>query len=89
MSLAIRIIGIRELIDFQLVAQQLNKGYEAREEKMVRYVKASSVSIANFESLEIVQAPREENSHANALASLGSASRKVMRISRSLRRIKY
>ena len=75
MSLAIEISGISVSIDSQLVAQQFNGGYEACEESMVRYMKTSHEFLANFESFEIVQIPREENGHADALANLGSASR--------------
>ena len=77
MSLAIRISRIRVLIDSQLVAQQLNRGYEIRDERMVQYVKVSRDLIANSESFEIIQVPREENSLA------------VHPLVHLLRRIKY
>ena len=66
MSLAIRISRIRLLTNSQLVAQQLNGGYESREERMVQYVKASHDLIANFESFEIVQVHREENNYSES-----------------------
>ena len=40
-SLTIKISGIKVLTDSQLVAQQLNGGYGARDERMVLYVKIS------------------------------------------------
>lgn len=46
---------------------------------MVQYVKASYELIANFKAFKIVQVPREENIHADALANLGSASRTIMK----------
>ena len=42
-------------------------------------MKASYDLITNFEFFEIVQVPREENSHANALANLGLASGTIMK----------
>ena len=72
MSLAIEIYGIKVLTDSQLVAQQLNGGYEARGKRMVRYVKVSQDLMARFESFEIVQFLREDNSHADAFTNLGS-----------------
>ena len=60
MSLAIGISGIKVLTDSKLVAQQLNGGYETREERMVQYVKASCNLISNFESFEMVQVPRKK-----------------------------
>ena len=79
MSLAIKISRIKVLIDSQLIAQQLNGGYEAQDERMIQYVKISQDLMASFESFEIAQVPRENNSHADALANLGSASRAIMK----------
>lgn len=57
----------------------MNRRYEAHEKRMLEYMKTFHELIANFEAFEIVQVPREENNHADALANLGLASRTVIK----------
>ena len=57
----------------------MNRGYEARKEIMFWYVKTSHDLIANFKVFEIIQIPREENDHVDALTNLWLASGIVMK----------
>ena len=53
MANIIRISSVKILTDLYLVMQQLNGGYEVREERMVQYVKKSHESLAIFKKFEI------------------------------------
>ncbi|XP_057811344.1 uncharacterized protein LOC131025564 [Salvia miltiorrhiza] len=59
--------------DSQLVAQQLNGGYEIKEERMKQYFNKVQEIGKKFEKLEIQQVPREENQRADLLARMASA----------------
>ncbi|XP_057785414.1 uncharacterized protein LOC131002940 [Salvia miltiorrhiza] len=59
--------------DSQLVAQQLNGGYEIKEERMKQYFNKVQEIGMKFEKLEIQQVPREENQRADLLARMASA----------------
>ena len=67
------------MTDFQLVAQQLNGGDEAPNERMVRCVKISRDLMANFDSFKIVQVPRKDKNHADVLTNLGLTSGMVLK----------
>ncbi|XP_031270933.1 uncharacterized protein LOC116129327 [Pistacia vera] len=71
-----REIGAKRLevkSDSQLVVNQLQGTYQARDSKMTSYLSMVKELQAQFEEFSIVQIPRAENYHADALANLGSA----------------
>ena len=64
---------IKIMSDSQLVVNQINRNYQARDLKMTAYLKKALELKVQFEEFNIEQIPRDENSHADALANLGSA----------------
>ena len=69
-------MGIKKLdiySDSQLVVNQLLGTYQARDLKMASYLEHVKTLQSTFEEFNIVQIPRTANSHANALANLGSS----------------
>ncbi|XP_073045996.1 uncharacterized protein [Primulina eburnea] len=68
--------GARSLVvhsDSQLVLNQLNGTYEAKEEKMNQYVTQVNELLALLESYEKKQVPRENNEVADRLAKIASS----------------
>ncbi|XP_075515416.1 uncharacterized protein LOC142550060 [Primulina tabacum] len=63
--------------DSQLVAQQIKGAYEARDEKMLKYLKLITARAATFTDWSIEQIPREENGEADSLAKLATSMSKV------------
>ncbi|XP_010496968.1 PREDICTED: uncharacterized protein LOC104773993 [Camelina sativa] len=59
--------------DSQLVVNQTQGDYQAKDSSMARYLSVVKELIKAFGSCKISQIPREENNHADALANLGSA----------------
>ncbi|XP_031281185.1 uncharacterized protein LOC116139651 [Pistacia vera] len=59
--------------DSQLVVNQLQGTYQARDSKMASYLSMVKELQAQFEEFSIIQIPRVENYHADAFANLGSA----------------
>ncbi|XP_073036775.1 uncharacterized protein [Primulina eburnea] len=59
--------------DSQLVAQQMKGGYEAREEKFVKYLAIIKELSAHFTDWSIEQIPRERNTEADALAKMAAS----------------
>ena len=51
----------------------MNNRYEAKEDKMKRYLALTSQLISNFDDVKITQVPWEENSKANEVARLASS----------------
>ena len=69
-------LGVRNLklnFDSKLVIGQMNNEYEAKEDKMNRYLALTNQLISNFDDVKITQVPREENSKANEVARLASS----------------
>ncbi|KAL5567021.1 hypothetical protein UlMin_030185 [Ulmus minor] len=69
-------MGIKKLSirsDSQLVVNQLLGSYQARDLKMASYLEHIKVLQPAFEEFDISQIPRADNSHADALANLGSS----------------
>ncbi|KAL5549326.1 hypothetical protein UlMin_004557 [Ulmus minor] len=69
-------MGIKKLSirsDSQLVVNQLLGSYQARDLKMASYLEHIKILQPAFEEFDISQIPRTDNSHANALANLGSS----------------
>ena len=48
----------------------MNSEYEAKEDRMKRYLALTSQLISNFDDVQITQVPREENSEADEIARL-------------------
>jgi len=55
------------------VTGQMNNEYEAKKDRMKRYLALTNQLISNFNDVKITQAPREENSEANEVARLASS----------------
>ncbi|KAL5580502.1 hypothetical protein UlMin_012944 [Ulmus minor] len=69
-------MGIKKLSirsDSQLVVNQLLGSYQARDLKMASYLEHIKILQPAFEEFDILQIPRVDNSHADALANLGSS----------------
>nr|XP_023876288.1 uncharacterized protein LOC111988732 [Quercus suber] len=69
-------IGVRSLTlnyDSKLVTGQLNNEYEAKEDRMKRYMTLVNQLISNFDDVKIIQVPQEENSKADEVARLASS----------------
>ena len=58
----------------QLVVKQIEDFYEARGEKMILYLKKVQELLKMFIRVQVKHVPRVENSRANALAKLATAS---------------
>uniref|UniRef100_A0A2N9IT33 Uncharacterized protein n=1 Tax=Fagus sylvatica TaxID=28930 RepID=A0A2N9IT33_FAGSY len=59
--------------DSQLIVGQVNGEYEAREDRMTKYLKLVREAIKWFDGVKLVQIPREQNTEADALAKLASS----------------
>ena len=59
--------------DSQLIVGQVNGEYEAKEERMAKYLKLVKNAINWFNEVTLVQVPREQNTGADALAKLASS----------------
>ena len=60
--------------DSQLVVKQIENSYEARGEKMILYLKKVRELLKKFIRVQVKHIPRAENSRADALAKLATAS---------------
>ena len=60
--------------DSQLVVKQIEDSYEARGETMILYLKKVRELLKNFIRVQVKHVPRAENSRADALAKLATAS---------------
>ncbi|KAJ9560736.1 hypothetical protein OSB04_005896 [Centaurea solstitialis] len=59
--------------DSLLVVKQVNGDFQAKDSKMMTYLKIAKESIARFEKFTIEQIPRDLNVQADDLANMGSA----------------
>uniref|UniRef100_A0A2N9IKM3 Uncharacterized protein n=1 Tax=Fagus sylvatica TaxID=28930 RepID=A0A2N9IKM3_FAGSY len=69
-------MGVKNLTvksDSQLVVGQVKGEYEAREDRMKKYLKVVQTLLPHFQKVEFVQIPREENVDADRLARLASS----------------
>ena len=69
-------LGARNLIvqvDSQLIIGQLKGDYEAKEERMQKYLKIVQRLLQHFDNLDFVQIPRAKNSEVDFLARLASS----------------
>ena len=60
--------------DSQLVVKQIEDSYEARGEKMILYLKKVRELLKKFTRVQVKHVPRAENSRADALVKLATAS---------------
>ena len=63
--------------DSQLIMGQINGTYEAKEERMKKYLEKVLRFVKKFEKTDFVQIPREENMEANTLAKKALATEAV------------
>lgn len=56
----------------QLIVSQINGNFTARDKGMAAYLKLVMDLLPSFKKFELVQIPRIENAHANALSKLAS-----------------
>ncbi|XP_065630573.1 uncharacterized protein LOC112003347 [Quercus suber] len=63
--------------DSQLIIGQVNGMFEAKEERMRKYLNRVTRLVKKFEEVNFVQIPREENMEADALAKEASSSEAV------------
>ena len=59
--------------DSQLMVNQISGEYQARDERMVSYLRAVKISLSKFESTQVEHIGREHNSHVDILAKLATA----------------
>ena len=59
--------------DSQLVVKQIEDDYEAKSEKMIRYLKKVCLFLKKFVRVKVRHIPRTENSRADTLAKLETA----------------
>ena len=59
--------------DSQLIVGQVNGEYEAKEERMVKYLSLVRDIMTGFNEVIIVQIPKEQNIEADVLAKLASS----------------
>ena len=67
--------GVRNLklnSNLKLVTGQMNNKYEAKEDRMKRYLALTSQLISNFDDVKITQVPWEENLEVDEVARLAS-----------------
>ena len=60
--------------DSQLVVKQIEDTYKAKGEKMILYLKKARELLRTFMLVQVRHIPREENSQADTLAKLATAS---------------
>ena len=60
--------------NLRLVVEQINGDFEARDQRMQRYLSKIRRLQSNFEAFSIKQVPRSKNSHADSLAILATSS---------------
>ncbi|XP_056688394.1 uncharacterized protein [Spinacia oleracea] len=68
--------GLNIFSDSQLIVNQINGDYEAKDLKMTLYLEKAKKLASKFKPLSIKQVPRDLNTQGDALANLGSALRK-------------
>ena len=69
-------LGVRNLklnSNSKLVTRQMNNEYEAKEDRMKRYLALTNQLISNFGDVKITQVPREENSEVDEVVRLASS----------------
>ncbi|XP_077246098.1 uncharacterized protein LOC143885955 [Tasmannia lanceolata] len=64
---------LKAYCDSQLVVCQIQGVYEAREERMIKYLQRVRVLAGKFESFELIRVPRAENTKADVLSKLAAS----------------
>ncbi|XP_064963275.1 uncharacterized protein LOC135611568 [Musa acuminata AAA Group] len=72
LALEMQVDAIHVFTDSQLVAEQLNGGYEAREPTMAKYLAEVKSLASNFSHFTISKVPRSQNERADELAKMAS-----------------
>ncbi|XP_077237190.1 uncharacterized protein LOC143878861 [Tasmannia lanceolata] len=72
MNLAVQVKAqrLRAYCDSQLVANQIQGVYEARDERMVKYLSKVRLLASKFQSFVVIRIPRTENAKADVLSKL-------------------
>ena len=71
-----RTLGVKHLLvqnDSKMVIGQIRGDYEAKEERMQKYLKLTKHLTQEFEEVEFVQVPRSQNTAANEISKLASS----------------
>ena len=69
-------LGIKHLLvqnDLKLVIGQIKGDYEAKKERMQKYLKLTKHLTQEFEEVEFVQVPRSQNMAADEISKLASS----------------
>ncbi|XP_064941351.1 uncharacterized protein LOC135594768 [Musa acuminata AAA Group] len=74
LALKMRVTDIRVITDSQLVARQLDGGYESRDPTMAKYLAQVKSLATKFAHFELSNVPRSENQRADTLAKWASGS---------------
>ena len=64
-------LGVKNILlksDSQLVVGQVKGDFEAKEARMQKYLKLRNQLVSNFDRVEFVQIPRNENAEADEVA---------------------
>ena len=72
----VKALGVRNLklnSNLKLVIGQMTNEYEAKEDRMKRYLTLNNQLFSNFNDVKITQVPKEENSEANEVPRLASS----------------
>lgn len=64
--------NLRVKYNSQLVVNQVNGAYQARGEKMAKYMVLVKYLLEKFPKIQLKQIPREQNVRADAIANLGA-----------------
>lgn len=70
-----RVMGVKDLLvysDFKLIVNQLNKEYEAKDERIIAYMHKVWELASDFKSIEFRHFARDQNRHADGLAALAT-----------------
>jgi ribonuclease HI len=70
-SMGIKALTIKS--DSQLIVGQVKSEYEAKEDRMKKYLTTVKTLLAHFKKVELLQIPREDNVAADRLARLASS----------------
>ena len=74
---SIEVKSVLILGDSQLIMGQVNRTYEAKEERMKKYLERVLQLVKKFKETTFVQIPREENMEADALAKEAPADQPI------------
>ena len=68
-------LGVKHLLvqnDLKLVIRQIRREYEAKEERMQKYLRLTKHLAHEFDEVEFVQVPRSQNTVADEISKLAS-----------------